>query len=68
MKDLAMRRSLLLLAACSMSALAADEWIEVGADTEAKYYVNKSTVEFDGDTVRFQKRAIYTKPLADNFT
>jgi hypothetical protein len=50
------------------SVWAEDKWIEVGADTEARYYVDPQTAAVDGDTVRFRKRAVYTNPLADNFT
>jgi hypothetical protein len=51
-----------------LPALAGDEWVEVGADTEAKYYVNSQSIQVEGDTIRLQKKAIYTNPLADNFT
>ena len=59
----------LLLAVCLvLPAFAEEEWVEVGADTEAKYYVNTRTLEVDGETIRIQKKAVYTNPLADNFT
>lgn len=63
-----MRWSWLMLAALSGVAHAEDKWVEVGADTEAKYYVNTATVAVEGETVRVHKRAVYTNPLADNFT
>jgi len=46
-------------------AYAAD-WVEVGADTEAKYYVDVASIEVEGDTVRVQKKGIYTQPLTEN--
>ena len=52
----------------SLPALADDEWVEVGADTEAKYYVNTRSIQVEGETIRLQKRAVYNNPLADNFT
>lgn len=63
-----MRWSWLMVAALAGAAHAQDKWVEVGADTEAKYYVNAATVIVEGETVRVHKRAIYTNPLADNFT
>jgi hypothetical protein len=57
-----------LAVALSLPALAEEEWVEVGADTEAKYYVNVRSIEVQDDTIRLQKKAIYTNPLADNFT
>jgi hypothetical protein len=47
-------------------AYAAD-WVEVGADTEARYYVDVASIEVEGDTVRVQKKGIYTQPLTENF-
>jgi hypothetical protein len=46
-------------------AIAAD-WIEVGADTEAKYYVDVGSIEVDGENVRVKKKGIYTHVLTDN--
>jgi hypothetical protein len=43
------------------------DWVEVGADTEAKYYVDVASIEVDRDTVRVQKKGIYTQPLTENF-
>jgi hypothetical protein len=58
----------LVAAALAGPAQAEPEWVEVGADTEAKYYIDSRSIEVDGDTIRIQKKAIYTNPLADNFT
>lgn len=58
----------LLAAGLALPALAQEEWVEVGADTEAKYYVDAKSIQVEGDTIRLQKKAIYTNPLADNFT
>src|ERR1041384_6454550 len=61
-----MRRILtafLMLAA--FNAVAA-EWVEIGADAQAKYYVDLSSIEVQGDTVRVQKKGIYTQPLTEN--
>ena len=44
------------------------EWVEIGADTEAKYYIDTKSIEVEGDTIRLYKRAVYNSPLVDNFT
>jgi hypothetical protein len=56
-----------LAAATSMwftLAIAAD-WVEVGADTEAKYYVDVDSIKVDGENVRVIKRGIFTQVLTD---
>lgn len=51
-----------------LSARAEEDWVEIGADTEAKYYINSKSIEVEGETIRLQKRAVYNSPLVDNFT
>jgi len=65
-----MRGFLAVLAVMSlpMCAMAQDQWVEVGADTEAKYYVDTGSIEVEGETIRFRKRGVYTLPLTDNFS
>lgn len=65
-----MLRALTIAAALTLPvcAHAEEEWVEVGADTEAKYYVDRSSIEVDGETIRFRKRGVYTNPLTDNFS
>ena len=57
-----------LLAGLTLVAAAANatEWIEVGADTEAKYYVDVDSISVDGENVSVRKRGIYTHVLTDN--
>ena len=50
----------------SFLAHAAD-WIEVGADTEAKYYVDVESIEVDGENVLVKKKGIFTHVLTDTF-
>jgi len=45
-------------------ALCAD-WVEVGADTQAKYYVDLDSIKVDGDNVSVLKRGIFTQVLTD---
>ncbi len=58
-----------LLVGLVLVAAAADatEWVEVGADTEAKYYIDVDSISVDGENVSVQKRGIYTYVLTDNF-
>ena len=46
------------------SAIAA-EWVEVGADTQAKYYVDVDSIKVDGENVSVLKRGIFTQLLTD---
>ena len=50
--------------ACSWSAWAVD-WVEIGVDTEATYYVDVSSIEVEGDTVRVLKKGVYPQPLKE---
>ena len=65
-----MRGFLVVLAVMSLPicAMAQETWVEVGVDTEAKYYVDTSSIEVEGETIRFRKRGVYTNPLTDNFS
>ena len=49
------------------AAANATEWVEVGADTEARYYVDVDSISVDGENVSVQKRGVYTHVLTDNF-
>ena len=44
----------------------AAEWVEIGADTEAKYYVDLSSIEIEADTVRVVKKGVYTETLTED--
>ena len=54
----------MLMAATSVTAA---NWVEVGADTEAKYYVDVDSIKVDGENVRVIKRGIFTQVLTDTF-
>lgn len=54
----------LMLLASQANAI---EWLEVGADTEAKYYIDLDSISIEGENVTVQKRGIYTHVLTDNF-
>lgn len=55
--------STLLVAANAIAA----EWVEVGADQQAKYYVDVASIIVESDTVRIVKKGVYTQPLTENF-
>ena len=62
-----MDRAWLIGLALVAAAANATEWVEVGADTEAKYYVDVDSIRVDGENINVQKRGIYTHVLTDNF-
>jgi hypothetical protein len=59
-------RALLTGLALVAAAANATEWVEIGADTEARYYVDVDSISVDGDNVSVQKRGVYTHVLTDN--
>jgi hypothetical protein len=67
MKSARLAAIALVTAATSMSftlAIAAD-WVEVGADAQAKYYVDVDSIKVDGENVSVLKRGIFTQVLSD---
>jgi hypothetical protein len=65
MKSFPIAAALLLMAATFQAR--ASDWIEVGADTEARYYVDVESIEVDGENVSVRKKGIYTHVLTDTF-
>jgi len=61
-----MRLAAFVMLACA-SIARAENWVEVGADAEAKFYVDSDSIEVDRDTVRFLKRGVYTHVLTEDF-
>ncbi len=53
----------MLLIAVSAGAV---EWVEIGADTEATYYVDVSSIEVEADTVRVLKKGVYPQPVTED--
>jgi len=60
-------RAWLIGLALFAAAANATEWLEVGADTEAKYYVDVDSISVDGENVSVLKRGVYTHVLTDSF-
>ena len=48
-----------------ISAAVAADWVEVGADTQAKYYVDVDSIKAEGENVSVLKRGIFTQVLTD---
>jgi hypothetical protein len=44
----------------------ATEWVEIGTDTEATYYVDLSSIEVEADTVRVVKKGVYVQTLTED--
>ncbi len=61
-----MRIVVAVIVGCFAAVVHAAEWVEVGADSQAKYYVDVSSIQTEGDTVRVVKKGIYTHPLTEN--
>ena len=51
-------RTLLTGLALVAAAANAAEWVEVGADTEARYCVDVDSISVDGDNVSVHKRGV----------
>lgn len=49
----------------SATAANAADWVEVGADTQAKYYVDVDSIKVNGENVSVLKRGIFTSVLSD---
>ena len=46
----------------------AEEWVEVGADPEAKFYVDVDSIILVNDTLHVIKRGIYTHTLTESLS
>lgn len=59
-----------LIGVCLLAAalcVRAETWIEVGADPEAKFYIDVESIEVEPETIRLLKRGVYTHTLTENF-
>ena len=45
---------------------AAENWVEVGADLEARYYIDADSIAVEGETVRLVKRGVYNNTLTES--
>jgi hypothetical protein len=53
------------MAAAMTQAAGAADWVEVGADTQARYYVDVESIKVDGETVSVQKRGVFTQVMTE---
>ena len=54
------------LAFCA-NAWSVDNWVEVGADPQGKYYVDPTSLQVDGETLRFRKKGVYNFNMLETF-
>jgi Surface-adhesin protein E len=60
------RTSLTVVMLLVAASAGATEWVEIGADTEATYYVDVSSIEVEADTLRVLKKGVYPHPLKED--
>jgi surface-adhesin protein E len=48
------------------TSVGAAEWVDIGTDAEATYYVDLSSIEVEADTVRVVKKGVYAKTLTED--
>lgn len=58
-------RSLTLVTLFIPMMVLAETWVDVGADTEAKYYVDTDSIVVEGENTIVTKKGIYTNVLTD---
>jgi len=59
---------IILLFAIVFPDAVAESWVEVGADPEARFYVDVDSIAMVNDNLRVIKRGVYTHQLTENFT
>jgi hypothetical protein len=60
-------RALLAIALFAALSVHADNWVEIGADPEAKFFVDLDSVEVGKDSLTVRKRGVYNHTLTENF-
>ncbi len=53
--------------AAALPAAHAETWVEVGADPEAKFYIDVDSIVMVDGTLQVIKRGVYTRQLTENF-
>jgi len=54
-----------MLFVCFVPPAVAETWVEVGADTEAIFYIDVDSISFVNENLRVTKRGIYTNLLTE---
>ncbi|HUU73533.1 MAG TPA: surface-adhesin E family protein [Burkholderiales bacterium] len=57
----------LLVLTVSVPAAVAETWIEVGADPEAKFYIDVDSITMINGSLQVIKRGLYTRQFTENF-
>lgn len=60
-------RFLLMAVLLAAGTAHAENWVEVGADPEAKFYVDLDSIEVGKDSVTVHKRGVYNQVLTEKF-
>ncbi|MDA0237563.1 MAG: hypothetical protein O3B03_03510 [Proteobacteria bacterium] len=47
--------------------VSAEAWVDVGADAEAKYYVDIDSMRVEGENINVIKKGVYTRVMSDKF-
>jgi uncharacterized phage protein gp47/JayE len=55
----------LMTGAAMVPVAVAADWVEVGADAQAKYYIDADSIKVDGENVSVLKRGVFTQILTD---
>jgi surface-adhesin protein E len=61
-----MRTTLAFVMLLFAAGARAAEWVEIGSDIEATYYVDLSSIEVEADTVRVVKKGVYPQTLTED--
>jgi hypothetical protein len=56
---------LILIILLSPFFATAETWVDVGADTEAKYYVDLDSIKVDGVNMHVIKKGVYTNVMGE---
>jgi hypothetical protein len=56
-----------LLMATAVPRVGAETWVEVGADPQAKFYIDVDSIEMVSGSLQVIKRGIYTHQLTEDF-
>lgn len=60
-------RTLIALSFFCANFTFAERWVDVGADTEAKYYLDLDSIEVKDENLNVVKKGVYTRTMTDDF-
>lgn len=53
--------------AVAAEAAGTENWVEIGADPQGKYYVDTRSLAVEGETLRFRKKGVYNFSMLETF-